>query len=1429
MKSRFPEFKISKLIFFLISFAIVFGAYISLTSNVDAGYCTTSPAPYCIAGQGCTECRPGTGIENNGCEVGVSVCCEGNGVFDDSYNNDGCHCEVYDCGGGGGESCSCTPSCKVPTQAGFTFTTPADGTTLNLGSVINWKGLSGSEWGLDQTPSACSNDECAMTSYSGNGYYKLFRVHYNADRTSVLVNVTDMCTESLNAGEASYIPGTSLPKCTIKKYNPILMGLRVEFVIKAYNSLGDVCQPAEARRHFLFPTSENPACIGVSATSSQTTTHTRPYDGGFTTVLDRNSKLSLTAYGKDDYAYGDPRIGLCYSVAGQSAAFYQKGPLAWQCSPLQTTRTYTTPSGADYSLQQRINSYLDYMNGYAGKTTRLDQVKSLLSSTNLTLSQIIEQKGLVVTTNVFDNKPLPDGRPSPNFCSSNTGYNNGNGVYFEYYPEPFKQTTCVADRCTLLFHNRPPEITYMYPSNPLNTFLIGSSANEFPTYECQDNNPYTSQLYVRDPDGAYDIDNLEYNVAQTWAATPTQTWPNVWPLRALFSRYGENDFGNVGTVFSLRDADFNDENYCYARSGETFSRVLKQASHYNCYKMPDGHNWRVATALPGVVYFSDGPYKVYYLSADIIAYSRGRVSKMKGSSNWQNASFVAYSTAGTNVRSNFVIEIAPDSGKSWEGDYVGVWQVQDRIGLNGLSKGVDSLPSMNRDILGGETVLHPNGKGYHTLGKMKVDLTGPTYTKKLTYFNTAGTNLMMEWALSDTRTHVRSAKGHLQFTPTNSSALQNYVQDKTAILAGDSMIRTNYYPYANRDYMSSYSLWNRSITYASDTEKVSPSTETRIENIDISKINIPGTYLFSLDGSDVACNRVSTSASKVVQDIPAVCGETCSSLNATKNNFTCLTSTICSSSSTTKCWVNPSCPNESSCDCPPDEPPVCRGFCEEEGEYNETGSLWCKRTTESESEICPPEEQDEGCLIWVNPDCSTSENCICDINCRDLCETNELGSISQNGELSCRTTELSPMGRLCPNGQTECNMWLSSDTSCNEFDCNCEESEIFCGNTCSQEDAENNRIEGNLICENRDWDMIVCPNEDPFCFVRWCPVDNPDCDCSEVPDVEIVKKKNWMLTAGGLVYSEGGMKVTYPTFPETQTNLSSDLPGKFANYAINLIGFSTEWYGTNEPSVEVPTLLHKDTSGIFVSGNTSDKGPYSDNNRMNLHTEINTQVSAIPSYDNFATDYKLIEKKCTTDPTCRPDVDKFTFTPLTTLCGVNPSIPSEMAKLCVIKIEDYQSAVVGPGLSSDYICNMKAVILIDSSLQIDIPIVTDSTKKNGCIFVVKNDVTISGLGNKLSDANIMKYDHIESYIASAGKIVMQHELPPDDQPNLENVFDGLYIKGSLITTGQIVFEREIENDQYPAFLLEYDPRYLKIYREIFKNSSNSVIRELGGR
>jgi hypothetical protein len=141
-------------------------------------------------------------------------------------------------------------------------------------------------------------------------------------------------------------------------------------------------------------------------------------------------------------------------------------------------------------------------------------------------------------------------------------------------------------------------------------------------------------------------------------------------------------------------------------------------------------------------------------------------------------------------------------------------------------------------------------------------------------------------------------------------------------------------------------------------------------------------------------------------------------------------------------------------------------------------------------------------------------------------------------------------------------------------------------------------------------------------------------------------------------------------------------------------------------------------------------------------------------------------------------------------------------------------------------CNTKALIFVQGNLNVDPPFrisnkqVTYSSNSEAegqaCLFVVAGDVNVSGGGNAVNtgDAGAPNFDLVEAGIVSDGRTVLEYN---NNEP--------LKVYGFL--AGRYGdFQRDVNNNDIPSVWIEYDPRYMQIFKNELKINRFST-REKG--
>jgi hypothetical protein len=133
-------------------------------------------------------------------------------------------------------------------------------------------------------------------------------------------------------------------------------------------------------------------------------------------------------------------------------------------------------------------------------------------------------------------------------------------------------------------------------------------------------------------------------------------------------------------------------------------------------------------------------------------------------------------------------------------------------------------------------------------------------------------------------------------------------------------------------------------------------------------------------------------------------------------------------------------------------------------------------------------------------------------------------------------------------------------------------------------------------------------------------------------------------------------------------------------------------------------------------------------------------------------------------------------------------------------------------IQKNAVCNVQGLIFINGNLNLDTDFTT-SNANNGCMFVVKGNLTITEGDRKTnlpvsSDTNA-NYDKVQGQFFVDGTLA----LPVDDFATNEK-WDGLQIEGGIYAKN-LDFHRDLNlnaNLNQPALLIKFDPKYRELFR-----------------
>lgn len=125
---------------------------------------------------------------------------------------------------------------------------------------------------------------------------------------------------------------------------------------------------------------------------------------------------------------------------------------------------------------------------------------------------------------------------------------------------------------------------------------------------------------------------------------------------------------------------------------------------------------------------------------------------------------------------------------------------------------------------------------------------------------------------------------------------------------------------------------------------------------------------------------------------------------------------------------------------------------------------------------------------------------------------------------------------------------------------------------------------------------------------------------------------------------------------------------------------------------------------------------------------------------------------------------------------------------------------------SNSVCNVKAIILVQSLIIEPSVRISNPTLPNACLFIVKNDVSIRNTGAAANGLSIDSkvYDLLQLGVIAGGNITADYDNT-----------DALKFEG-LLTGNNITLNRDIQDSNYPSVWVEFDPRYTEYFRNEFK-------------
>lgn len=141
-------------------------------------------------------------------------------------------------------------------------------------------------------------------------------------------------------------------------------------------------------------------------------------------------------------------------------------------------------------------------------------------------------------------------------------------------------------------------------------------------------------------------------------------------------------------------------------------------------------------------------------------------------------------------------------------------------------------------------------------------------------------------------------------------------------------------------------------------------------------------------------------------------------------------------------------------------------------------------------------------------------------------------------------------------------------------------------------------------------------------------------------------------------------------------------------------------------------------------------------------------------------------------------------------------------------------------LNGNFRCDVKSIIFLESELNLYSYNFTNLDDNSLCLFISKEDITLnSPISNVIPASTDVFYNRISGFFISDKNINVILEEP--QSAILSNILDarGLFLNGSLVARSNINFRGRLDNvpninPQKPAFVIQYDPRFRNLIKEV---------------
>ncbi len=272
----------------------------------------------------------------------------------------------------------------------------------------------------------------------------------------------------------------------------------------------------------------------------------------------------------------------------------------------------------------------------------------------------------------------------------------------------------------------------------------------------------------------------------------------------------------------------------------------------------------------------------------------------------------------------------------------------------------------------------------------------------------------------------------------------------------------------------------------------------------------------------------------------------------------------------------------------------------------------------------------------------------------------------------------------------------------------------------------------------------------------------------------------WMMTARGDTYTQNSQTSVTPSSLNNISSILSSSDSFFSSY-------------TNSIRDNLLNILARASKQEFI---------------LEGYDDWNSKPSRTSSYDNW---YEYLLNLVTKNNATIAQLGS------TSVSNTNTSNIFSATTYTPKHVRYTGNLTLGPNIN----CNTRSLIFVEGNLTINPPfVITNSPtgEQMGCMFIVKGNIGIESGTPSTYPASIAttKFDRVEAFFITEQDFYTKID---NRGSGASTLYDGLYLKGSVIAKGETYFNRDLRlfiNAEYPAELIEYDPRYTQIFQDELK-------------